>query len=70
MFSYWLRPEQRRHGMTHETMKVIEDREILHKAESDGPRVRRVQKILNTKTGDIATVRFWYDSNNNLYKVQ
>ena len=56
--------------MTHETMKVIEDREILHKAESDGPRVRRVQKILNTKTGDIATVRFWYDSNNNLYKVQ
>ena len=51
-------------------MKIIEDREIFHRAETEGLRVRRIQKILHTETGDIMTVRFWYDINNNLVKVQ
>ncbi len=52
------------------TMKIIEDREVFHRAGTEGLRVRRIQKILNTETGDITTVRFWYDDSNNLVKVQ
>ena len=56
--------------MTHDTMRIIEDREVLHKAGTEGSRVRRIQRILNTETEEITTIRFWYDTNNNLVKVQ
>lgn len=42
-------------------LQVIEDREVLHRDWS-GIVIGRVQKILNTLTGEVTEVRFWYEN--------
>ena len=47
--------------------QLIEDREIPHRSESRGPRIRRVQRIAFQRT--VTEVSFWYDDNGKLLKV-
>jgi len=40
--------------------EVVEDRQIPHRAEEQGPRIGRVQTILDRVTQVRTTVNFWY----------
>lgn len=49
--------------------KVIADREILHRADTQGPRITREQDI-QLPDGTVHTVAFWSDSNGKLLRVE
>jgi len=51
--------------------QIVDDREVLHPSRFDqGPRIGRVQTVLDTRTGVKTEVNFWYDDNGKLLYVR
>ena len=51
-----------------ELPKVIKDMQVLHRADTQGPRITRVQTI--AYKGKLTQVNFWHDANGRLLYVK
>lgn len=46
-----------------ERFEIIEDKEVLHRADQQGERIVRTQAIRDNETGSISRVNFWANWN-------